>query len=169
MTLRNGLGSEMTVQKFTADVSKDAVASRLTLPAKLVVVAGASEGIEVALTGATVVGSDPACDLQLDDPTVSRRHVAVSVAGDRIKVVINRYLKNSEISLQDAEKALEGKIYWTIPNDYPSTMSAINQGKPLTQSASKSPIVKNIMELSDQLLHRERDLKKKKWKLFNRG
>ena len=55
---------------------------------------------------------------------------------ERIKIVINRYLKKSQVSLKDAEDAVNRKIFWTIPNDYKTTMSAINQGKALPQFAA---------------------------------
>ncbi len=80
-----------------------------------------------------------------------------------IKVVINRYLKNSEIALNDAEAAINKKIFWTIPNDYRTTLSAINQGKPLTQIAQKASITKNFVELADRMVLGEAKEEKKWW------
>ena len=62
---------------------------------------------------------------------------------ERIRVVINRYLKRSEITLQDAEKCIGNEIFWTIPNDYKTTISAINQGKALSEIAKRAPFTKN--------------------------
>ena len=80
-----------------------------------------------------------------------------------IKVVINRYLKNSEIALNDAEEAINRKIFWTIPNDYRTTLSAINQGKPLSQIAQKASITKNFVELADRVLLGDNQEVKKWW------
>jgi pilus assembly protein CpaE len=80
-----------------------------------------------------------------------------------IKVVINRYLKNSEIALNDAEDAINKKIFWTIPNDYRTTLSAINQGKPLAQIAQKAAITKNFVELADRMVLGEAKEEKKWW------
>ena len=80
-----------------------------------------------------------------------------------IKVVINRYLKNSEIVLSDAEDAINKKIFWTIPNDYRTTLSAINQGKPLAQVAQKAAITKNFVELADRIILGEAKEDKKWW------
>ena len=80
-----------------------------------------------------------------------------------IKVVINRYLKNSEIALNDAEDAINKKIFWTIPNDYRTTLSAINQGKPLAQIAQKASITKNFVELADRMVLGEAKEEKKWW------
>jgi pilus assembly protein CpaE len=66
----------------------------------------------------------------------------------KIKIVINRHLKNPEISLKDAEDAIGKNIFWTIPNDYRTTLSAINQGKTLSQIAAGASITKNITELA---------------------
>jgi pilus assembly protein CpaE len=70
---------------------------------------------------------------------------------ENMKVIINRYIKNAEISLDDAEAGIEQKIFWAIPNDYKTTMSAINQGIVLSQVASNSKIAKNIKGLSQAI------------------
>jgi len=71
---------------------------------------------------------------------------------DRIKVVMNRYFKKSEISLKDTEASINKKIFWTIPNDYRATFSAINQGKPLAEAASKAKITKSFRKLTESLI-----------------
>ena len=71
---------------------------------------------------------------------------------DCVKIVINRYLKKSEISLKDAEGSINKEIFWTIPNDYGATFSAINQGKPLSEMASKAKITKTFRQLVDNLI-----------------
>ena len=86
-----------------------------------------------------------------------------------IKVVINRYLKNSEIVLSDAEDAINKKIFWTIPNDYRTTLSAINQGKPLSQVAHKAAITKNFVELADRIILGEAKEDKKWWSSLKKG
>lgn len=86
-----------------------------------------------------------------------------------IKVVINRYLKNSEIALNDAEDAINKKIFWTIPNDYRTTLSAINQGKPLAQIAQKAAITKNFVELADRMVLGEAKEEKKWWSSLKKG
>jgi len=87
---------------------------------------------------------------------------------DKLHLVINRYLKKSEISLQDAEHAINNKIFWTIPNDYKASIDAINQGKPLVQVSAKSPVSRNFEGLADALIPQEEKSKKRRWKLFKR-
>ena len=80
-----------------------------------------------------------------------------------IKVVINRYLKSSEISLEDAENGISKKIFWTIPNDYRTTLTAINQGKALSQIAKNASITKSFKDLADCIAAGELKTEKKWW------
>ncbi len=69
-----------------------------------------------------------------------------------IRVVVNRYHKKSQISIDDAEESLGTKVFWTVRNDYDITVSAINQGKPLSVVAGKSDVCKDIKELAGAFL-----------------
>ena len=69
----------------------------------------------------------------------------------RMQVVINRYLKKSDVSMREAEESIRKKIFWSIPNDYKATMSAINQGKPLSQVVRKASVTRSIREMADHL------------------
>jgi pilus assembly protein CpaE len=72
-----------------------------------------------------------------------------------LRVVINRYQKSPMISPEEAEKILGRKIVSMIPNDYESTMSAINTGKTLSDVAIKSTVMEHFRELAALLLHKE--------------
>ena len=80
-----------------------------------------------------------------------------------IKVVMNRYIKSSEISLDDAENGINKKIFWTIPNDYRTTLTAINQGKALSQIAKNAAITKSFKDLADCIAAGELKTEKKWW------
>jgi pilus assembly protein CpaE len=88
---------------------------------------------------------------------------------ERIKIIVNRYLKNSEISLKDAEAGIERKIFLTIPNDYRTTVSAINQGKPLSHFAPKAAITGSMKELANSLQKGPENQIKSGWKFLRRG
>jgi pilus assembly protein CpaE len=90
------------------------------------------------------------------------------VPRERVKVVINRYHRNSDISLKDAEEAIEERIFWTIPNDYKTTMSAINHGKPLPQIALRASVTKSIVGLADALIPKGQEPEKRRWKILKR-
>lgn len=80
---------------------------------------------------------------------------------ERIKIVINRYLSKSDIPLNDAEESIHKKIFWTIPNDYATTVSAINNGTPLYIAAPKAQITRSLNDLADTFV--EKDDHQKKW------
>ena len=88
---------------------------------------------------------------------------------ERIKVVINRYLKKSDISVKDAEISLEKKIFWTIPNDYQTTVTATNRGKALSQFAPREEITRNFRNLAGELGPESETKEKKAWSLFGRS
>jgi pilus assembly protein CpaE len=80
-----------------------------------------------------------------------------------IKIVVNRYEKNSEISMKDAEESVHSDIFWTLPNSYKTTMAAINQGKPLHQIAPNASITKSLKKLADTLMGAEEVAEKRPW------
>jgi pilus assembly protein CpaE len=87
---------------------------------------------------------------------------------ERIKVILNRYMKKNEITLEDAETGISQSVFGSIPNDYKTTMAAINGGKPLSQLAPQSPIAASFIELSQKLIPLEHKQTKKRWSLFKR-
>jgi pilus assembly protein CpaE len=88
--------------------------------------------------------------------------------GDQIKIVLNRYTKNNDISLKDAEAGINRKLFWIIPNDYITTMSAINKGKPLMQIASRASITKNFEDFARAIQQPESQPPKKNGGFFRR-
>ncbi len=81
--------------------------------------------------------------------------------GKDIKSVINRYQKKTTVSSKEAEKTLGRKIISMIPNDYETTMSAINTGKTLSDVAWKSAVMEHFRELAALLLQKEVPKKEK--------
>ncbi len=80
---------------------------------------------------------------------------------EKLKLVVNRHLAESDLVVDDMEKTLDMKTFWSIPNDYKTTLAAINQGKTLQEIAPKAPIVKNIADLAGALVPAEDEPKKK--------
>jgi pilus assembly protein CpaE len=81
---------------------------------------------------------------------------------DIIKIIINRHQdKKSVIPIKEAEEGVNQKIYWFVPNDYPTTMSAINQGKTLSAVAPNADVSKNLRSLAAQLTEKSQKEKVK--------
>jgi pilus assembly protein CpaE len=66
-------------------------------------------------------------------------------------IIINRYLQNSEISLEDCEKSINKKILWKFPNDYDLTMTAINQGRSLYEVDEKAVLTKSFAAFAKEI------------------
>ncbi|MEW6380971.1 MAG: AAA family ATPase [bacterium] len=76
-------------------------------------------------------------------------------AEKNVQILVNRLQKNSTVSLKEAEASIKKKFLWSIPNNYQLTMSAINQGKPLSALDSGAEISRKFKELSDLLSGRD--------------
>jgi len=85
---------------------------------------------------------------------------------ERIKIIVNRYIKQADLTLKDAADGIKKEIFWTIPNDYKTTMNAINQGLPILSVAPNSPVAKSLQELADNIAGKKEAEKAEKSKLF---
>jgi pilus assembly protein CpaE len=88
---------------------------------------------------------------------------------NNIKVVVNRHLKKADISIKDAETSLEKEIFWTIPNDYQTAVTALNRGKALAQFAPRQDITNNFRRLATQMGPEPGKKEKKGWGFLSRG
>lgn len=50
---------------------------------------------------------------------------------EQIRLIINRYNADNDISVEDVERTLGLKVYGKISNDYEAVISAMNTGKPI--------------------------------------
>ena len=69
----------------------------------------------------------------------------------KIKLLINRYLPDDEITLEDVEDTLEHPIYATVPNNYPVVMNAINRGVPVSHIENSKQVDKAFMDLAAKI------------------
>ncbi len=75
----------------------------------------------------------------------------LALPSDRICVVVNRYEKNSPLTLQDIERTLKLSDLSTVPNDFRTVSDAVNTGTALHDQAKNSAIVKAVMALETAL------------------
>ena len=75
----------------------------------------------------------------------------------KVRVIINRYMENDEIKIEDIETAIGTKIYWKIPNNYFSIMDAINKGAPVSEISNNSNIANSFRDfatkITDDMVH----------------
>ena len=71
---------------------------------------------------------------------------------DKVKVVINRYMENDEIKIEDIENTLGEKVYWKIPNNYFTIMDAINKGVGISEINANSNIANNFRDFASKVV-----------------
>lgn len=76
----------------------------------------------------------------------SRRYQA-----DKVKIIINRFMENDEITIEDIETTLGEKIYWKIPNNYFSIMESINKGLTVSEVNTNSNIADSFRNLASKI------------------
>lgn len=90
---------------------------------------------------------------------------------EKTKIVLNRYMENDEIKVEDVEDVLEQRVYWKIPNNYFTIMSAINKGIPVGMINADSNISQSYRELaallSDNIYKHDFSNKVSRKPLFN--
>lgn len=69
----------------------------------------------------------------------------------KTKIIINRYLENDEIAIEDVEKTLNKQVYWKIPNNYYTIMSSINKGIPVSAVNEDSNITESFANFATKL------------------
>ena len=70
---------------------------------------------------------------------------------EKIKLVLNRFMENDDIKASDIEEVVGQKVYWKIPNNYLTMMSAINKGVPVSEINSEANITLNYKEFATKI------------------
>ena len=69
---------------------------------------------------------------------------------DKVRLVINRAVKNDEITDSEIERVLKLAVHWKLPNNYKGSIKAINSGQPLV-SQNHSDLARSYRELAYEL------------------
>ena len=70
----------------------------------------------------------------------------------KIRLIVNRYASSKLLTLESVENTLGTKVFWTLPNDYPTALGALNQGVPILESKPKSKLAKGYRGLAAALI-----------------
>lgn len=70
---------------------------------------------------------------------------------EKTRVILNRYMENDEIRVEDVEDVLKQKVYWKIPNNYFTIMSSINKGMPVGSVNAESNVAQSYRGLAAML------------------
>jgi len=69
----------------------------------------------------------------------------------KVKLLVNRYTQRADISIEEAEKVLNWKVFHTIPNEYKEVVESINNGVPIVSLYPRSAVSKAIVNLAELL------------------
>ena len=92
---------------------------------------------------------------EMDVPSLKSAHRAfelferMGIYDKKIRLILNRYVKSKLMSLESVEKALGVKVFWTLPNNYPTAIAAVNQGLSIEESDPRSDIADSYAGLTD--------------------
>jgi pilus assembly protein CpaE len=95
---------------------------------------------------------------EMDVPSLKSAHRAfelfdrMQIYPNKIRLVLNRYVKNKLMSLESVEKTLGIKVFWTLPNDYPTAIAALNQGLSILDTEPKSALARSYEGLADAVV-----------------
>lgn len=70
---------------------------------------------------------------------------------DKVRVIVNRAVDMSSITIKDVQKIIGYPIWAKIPSDYKISVNALNRGIPFVTGSPTSKLSQSISELSDLL------------------
>jgi pilus assembly protein CpaE len=82
---------------------------------------------------------------------------SLSYPKDKIRLLINRYVKGGVVGLEDVTRTLGIEPFKTLPNSYQAVAAAVNQGRPIASFARNNPVAKSLDELAQQLTKRSEE------------
>jgi pilus assembly protein CpaE len=71
---------------------------------------------------------------------------------DKIRLLVNRLEKSSELKLVDVERTLGLSAFKTLPNSYQAVAAAVNHGRPIASFARTNAVAKALQELAQTLI-----------------
>lgn len=79
---------------------------------------------------------------------------SLGYSDDKLRPIVNRHDKNSEITLNDIRNTLKIQVFKAIPNNYSVVDESVNHGIPVVKLARRSPVAKMLQEISAELSQR---------------
>jgi len=77
---------------------------------------------------------------------------------DKIRLIVNRAVSVSSISLNDVQKLIDCPIWAKIPSDYKVAVTALNRGIPFVTSTPRSELSRSISSVASLLLGGAEDI-----------
>lgn len=88
----------------------------------------------------------------------------------KVRVIVNRYEKGGEFSLNDLEKAIDTKVSYVVPNSYQAAAASVNLGIPIAKGNRYDAISKFLIEMGREFVPEDARSASSGWfsRLFSR-
>ncbi|MGB7301476.1 MAG: AAA family ATPase [Burkholderiaceae bacterium] len=70
---------------------------------------------------------------------------------EKLRLVVNRYERGTDVTIRDVEKALLSTVATKIPNDFKTVTYAINHALPIVKYKKRNPVSEAIFDLVNQI------------------
>jgi pilus assembly protein CpaE len=113
--------------------------------------------------------------LQLTLPFVRDAHRMIAAlrtlgySKEKIRLLVNRLDKSTEIKLADVERSLGLTAFKTLPNSYEAVAAAVNHGQPIASFARGNSVAKGLQDLAQTLTRSSAESASLLGKLLRRG
>ncbi len=77
----------------------------------------------------------------------------IGYKNDKMKIIVNRYIEKSDITIKDLEDTVKRNVYFKIPNNYLTLIDAINLGKTVEETNPQSNIAKAYGSLAQEIIN----------------
>lgn len=78
---------------------------------------------------------------------------------DKIRLIVNRAVDMSSITINDVQKIIGYPIWCKIPSDYNTAVNALNRGVPFVIGAPNSKLSQSVSQLSEIIMTGKNDIK----------
>ena len=68
-----------------------------------------------------------------------------------LRILVNRWEKNSEISTNDVRQSLGVEVEFEVPNSFAAVGHSINHGVPILKGSPKDPVARALVAIADRL------------------
>lgn len=91
---------------------------------------------------------------------------SLGYSSEKIKPIVNRYIKSSKLKLTDISGIVNPQTVITLPNDYDAVTDSVNQGVSVYHAYRSKPITKSLIHLSESITEKQLEEKTLFTKLF---
>jgi len=76
----------------------------------------------------------------------------IGFSSEHVRLVLSRYLPSDEIPRERIEEIMKRPVFFAVPNDYPTVISAVNRGKLLREIAPDKEVTKSFKQMAQLLI-----------------